>query len=98
MSLTHMYFLLISLVILFSFLVFWWYYNRKEKNKLAAVLPWLVSAMIIPAIVLLSLKHFSDPVKDRPVEPYGIEAYTLNFGSTFFPLFPPFDKTWTGIL
>jgi len=98
MSLTHMYFLLISLVVLFSFLVFWWRYHRKEKKLLTSVLPWLASVLIFPAIFLVGLRQFTDPVKDRPIEPYGIDVHTVTFGSTFFPFFPPFDKTWSTIL
>ena len=98
MSLTHMYFLLIGLVVLFSFLVFWWWYHRKEKKLLTSVLPWLTGIIIVPAVILVSLRHFTDPIKDRPIEPFGMDAHTVTFGSTFFPFFPPFDHTWTTIL
>jgi hypothetical protein len=95
MSLTHMYFLLITLVFLSSFTAFWWWYNRKEKKLLSSVLVWLGGILIIPIVFLMGLRQFTDHVKDRPIEPYGMDVLTLTFESTFFSFFPPFDKTWT---
>ncbi|MEP6795681.1 MAG: hypothetical protein ABJB16_15230 [Saprospiraceae bacterium] len=98
MSLTHMYYLLMSLVILSSFFIFWWWNNRKEKRMLRSVLPWLAGVIIVPIIVLLSIRHITDTIKDRPTEPYGLEVLQVTFESTFFPFFKPFDKLWSEIL
>ncbi len=98
MSLTHMYFLLISLVVLFSFSVFWWWYHRREKKLLRAVLPWLAGVIVLPTIILIGIRHYTDTITDRPTEPYGLEVHNISFESTFFPFFPPFDKTWSVIL
>lgn len=98
MSLTHMYYLLMSLVILSSFFIFWWWSNRKEKRLLRSVLPWLAGVIIIPVIVLLSIRHITDTIQDRPTEPYGLEALQVTFESTFFPFFEPFNKLWSVIL
>ncbi|MEO6132949.1 MAG: hypothetical protein ABIQ02_13965 [Saprospiraceae bacterium] len=98
MSLTHMYFLLISLVVLSSFFIFWWWYHRREKLLLRSVLPWLAGVIILPAFILIGIRHATDPIKDRPTEPYGLDALDVTFESTFFPFFPPFDKTWSAIL
>ncbi len=97
MSLTHMYFLLISLVALSSFLVFWWWYHRKEKNLTRSVIPWLAGVIVVPTIFLIGLRHHIDTITDRPTEPYGMDAHILTFESTFFPFFPPFEDTWTTI-
>lgn len=98
MSLMHMYFLLISLVVLFSFFVFWGWYHRKEKKLLKAVLPWLAVVIIFPTIILMGIRQTTDSITDRPTEPYGLDVLSVTFGSTFFPFFPPFDKTWTAVL
>jgi len=98
MSLTHMYFLLISAIVLFSSILFWWWYNRKNRNEVKAVLPWLIGVLILPGIFLVGLRKYTDPIKDRPIEPWGIDNHTITFETTFFPFIPPLDKTWTEIL
>ncbi len=98
MSLTHMYYLLISLIFLLSFFIFWLWFQRKEKKLLKTVLPWLAGVIIFPTIILLGIRHTTDTITDRPTEPYGLDVLSVTFGSTFFPFFPPFDKTWTAIL
>ncbi len=98
MSLTHMYFLLICSVVLLGFIFFWWLYHRKEKILVRQVMPYLLGLLILPGIFLIGVRHMTDPIHDRPVEPYGIDVHTINFESTFFPFFTPFDKVWTVIL
>ncbi len=98
MSLTHMYLLFISLLIVFSFSIFWWWYHRKEKDYLRSVLPWMCAVIIVPTTFLLGVRSITDPIKDRPVEPYGIDMHNTTFESTFFSSIPPFDKAWSTVL
>lgn len=98
MSLTHMYFLLISLVVVFGFAIFWWLYNRRNKSFAKSVLPWLGAVIIFPAIILLGLRSTTDKIRDRPIEPWGLDEHSVTFETTFFPFIPPLDKAWTTIL
>ncbi|MDQ3016384.1 MAG: hypothetical protein M3R25_06680 [Bacteroidota bacterium] len=98
MSLTHMYFLLLSLVVLAGFTLFWWWYNRKQKVEIKFLLPFLVATIIIPAMIMIGIKSGTDDIKDRPIEPWGIDSHTVTFETTFFPFIPPMDKMWTEIL
>lgn len=98
MSLTHMYLLFISLLMVFSFFIFWWWYHREEKDYVKSVLPWLSAVIILPTIFLLGVRSITDHIKDRPVEPYGIDMHNTTFESTFFSTIPPIDKAWSTIL
>lgn len=97
-SLIHMYFLLISVVTIFAFTFFWWWYHRAEHEYVRKVILWLGAIIIVPAIFLVGLRSATDDIKDRPVEPWGIDAHNITFESTFFPFIPPLDKAWTVIL
>ncbi len=98
MSLTHMYFLLLALVVLAGYTVFWWWYHRHSKTVVKKILPLLAATIILPAICLLTIKSVTDDIKDRPIEPWGIDSHTVTFETTFFPFIPPMDKMWTVIL
>lgn len=98
MSLTHMYFLLLSAVMVGSMMMAWWWYNRKDKVAVKRLVPALLGIILLPGIFLLGLRKYTDPVKDRPIEPWGIDEHTINFKTTFFPFFPPLDKLWTAVL
>ncbi len=97
-SLTHMYFLLFNSVVIFSITFFWLLFNRNDKVQVKKLLPLLLSALILPGLFLVGLRKWSDPINDRPTEPYGIDNHTITFETTFFSFIPPFDKTWTKIL
>ncbi len=97
-SLTHMYFLFFSSFVIASFTFFWWVYNRKEKALIRQMLPLLLGALILPGLFLVGLRKWTDPIQDRPTEPYGLENHTIEFESTFFSFIPPFDKTWSTVL
>lgn len=98
MSLTHMYFFLISLVILSSFILFWWWYHRREKQFVQSVIPWLAGVIVLPALLLISLKSGTDHITDRPEEPWGLDYFFTNFESTFISGIPPIDKVWPELL
>lgn len=97
-SLTHMYFLLFNSVVIFSITTCWWIYNRKDKIAVKKLMPFLLSALILPGMFLVGLRKVTDPIQDRPTEPYGINSFTITFETTFFSFIPPFDKAWTSIL
>lgn len=97
-SLIHMYFLLISLVVISAFTFFWWLYYRKQKELVKTNLPHLLLSIVIPVIILFSIKGFTDDVQDRPTEPWGLDSNTITFETTFFPFIPPLDKAWTEIV
>ncbi len=98
MSLTHMYFLLLSVVVVFSITAFWWWYNRKDKVAVRTIVPLLFGVIILPGLFLVGLRKITDPIQDRPTEPWGIDSHTITFETTFFPFIPPLDKAWTTIL
>lgn len=97
MSLTHMYFLLLSAVVIGSMMMAWWWYNRKDKVAVRRMIPALLGIIILPGLFLVGLRKYTDPIKDRPIEPWGIDDHTISFKTTFFPFFPPLDKTWTAV-
>lgn len=97
-SLTHMYFLLFSSVVIFTVTFFWWIYNRKDRAVVKRMLPLLLGALILPGLFLVGLRKWTDPIQDRPTEPYGIDNHTITFETTFFSFIPPFDKTWERVL
>jgi hypothetical protein len=97
-SLTHMYFLLFSSVVIFSITAFWWLYHRKDKAAVKKLMPLLIGALILPGLFLVGLRKWTDPVQDRPTEPYGIDNHTITFETTFFSFIPPFDNAWTKVL
>lgn len=98
MSLSHMYFLLISLVMISSFTLFWWWYHREQKAFVSSVLPFLLVAIITPAALLTYIKFSTDKIADRPIEPAGILQHNVSFESTFFSFIPPLDNVWTSVL
>ncbi len=98
MSLTHMYFLLLSALIVFCVVVFWYMYNRRDRNMVRHVMPLLLAVLLLPGILLIGLRKSTDTVKDRPIEPWGLDDHTISFQRTFFPFIPPLDKVWTDIL
>ena len=53
---------------------------------------------MIPAIVLIGIKSGTDPIEDRPMEPWGLESFLATFETTFISSVPPFDKAWSEIL
>lgn len=94
-SLIHMYFLFLELIVVAGFLVFWAWYNRRDKPLLKSVGLTLLGVILIPGAVLLGIRKYTDPIQDRPTEPWGIDSHCLNFTSTFFSFSQPFDETWT---
>ena len=98
MSLTHMYFLLLSALVIAFIFGFWLIFNRKNKPEARRMIPLFLGVIILPGIFLLAIRKYTDPIKDRPIEPWGIDDHTINFETTFFPFIPPLDKAWTEIL
>jgi hypothetical protein len=89
---------LLSAIIVFSILVFWWWYNRKDKIAVRRMVPALLGVIILPGMLLVGLRKGTDDIVDRPTEPWGIDNHTITFETTFFPFIPPLDKAWTTIL
>jgi hypothetical protein len=98
MSLTHMYFLLLSALMISAVFGFWWIYHRKDKPEVKRLLPLFLAAIVLPGLFLVGLRKYTDTVNDRPIEPWGIDNHTITFETTFFSFTPPFDKAWTEIL
>jgi len=98
MSLTHMYFLLLSVLVMTSMFAFWLLYNRKNKPEVKRMIPLFLATIILPGILLVGLRKYTDPIKDRPIEPWGLDNHTITFETTFFSFIPPMDKAWTEIL
>jgi hypothetical protein len=93
-SLMHMYYLFLLAFTAGGFLLFYWLYYRKEKLNRNAVSIALIAAIIIPGIMLVSIRKFTDPVTDRPLEPWGMEYHCVDPKTTFFSFIEPFDKGW----
>src|SRR5690606_32359827 len=98
MSLTHMYFLLLCGFTGLAWLFFYGYYRRREHGAIRSLLPAALLGILMPAIVLVSIRAATDRVPDRPAAPWGLDAHLVTAETTFFPFFPPFDKTWTTLL
>ena len=98
MSLSHMYFLLLCGLSGLAWIVFYGWFDRKTPGTRSRLVTAGVLGIMLPGMFLVGLRKFTDPVKDRPTAPWGIDAHIVDAGTTFFPFFPPFDKTWTVIL
>jgi len=98
MSLSHLYFLILCGFSGAVWIAAYAWFSRREKENRRPL--WLAGflAVLLPALMLLTLRRVTDPVTDRPIEPWGIDAHIVEVGTTFFPFFPPFDKVWTEIL
>jgi hypothetical protein len=106
LSLLHMYFLMTGLLLSFSYLLVHAIYNFKSlKNK------WLFYSLrfvlIIAPVILISIFiAITDPVRDRPTDPWGFYYTQANFDSVFVPVYDPFrsvfqyfisfNQTWEG--
>lgn len=100
-SFLHMYYAAMLLVWMASYTVGYFIFNKNVwPQKIRHVVPLLVSAACVTAIVGITLK-LSDPVKDRPVTPLSLpESYAhikQITSSTFSPLWRWTDhlsETW----
>jgi hypothetical protein len=98
-SLIHMYFLFLHAITAGAFLLFWfWYHRKSERRARNRIGLSLLAAIMLPGILLLAIRKYTDPVTDRPLEPWGIEYHCLDAQSTFLNFSDPFDKAWTAWL
>ena len=65
--------------------------NEQFRSKLRHVLPLLVSVFFIFAITAIIVK-LTDPIKDRPITPYGLTAYCTRGEHIFTSHYSPIWK------
>lgn len=104
----HPYYLMISLVFLTAFWAIQSILNWKEM-KISKRVWHMGIQLLLPAALFFLLIQLSDPVTDRPANPYGFEEYHASWRTLFLPftiylLSQPFfdwqtpqDGTWEGI-
>lgn len=98
MSLSHLYFLLLCGFSGMIWIASYGWMVRRSTARRRRLLPALLLGIFAPALFLAGLRKATDPVEDRPASPWGIDAHTVDIGTTCFPFFPPFDAVWTNIL
>lgn len=85
----HPYFLLINGAFLLSFFVA----NALIQWQIKAIIPergWYILASILSAgILIMGIMKATDPVTDRPSDPYGIDTYVTDPVSVFLPTSGP---------
>lgn len=79
---THLYFLAINLMLIFSFSLFAFILFR--KNILNKVVKIISITVFLMGIVMVFIS-FTDNIKDRPIKPWGIDYYNASFESIFLP-------------
>ncbi len=58
---------------------------------------WLVVAGLLPIVVFQLGMALTDPIRDRPVNPFGFLWYRANMASVFGPYREPFRSAWAAI-
>ncbi len=94
-SLIHLYFLFLHLLVVLAFLLCWAWQKRKDAVVFRRVAITLTGVILLPGAILLGIRKYTDPVTDRPTEPWGIDYHTIDFKTTFFSFIHPFDYAWT---
>ncbi|MGB1315363.1 MAG: hypothetical protein ACPG4Y_05045 [Chitinophagales bacterium] len=90
-SFLHPYYLIIGVVLLLSFS---FYHLFVLFNKRAFVFN--ISFALLALVVFKTIMFFTDSVKDRPENPYGMDVYSSNLQGIFFPKFKPFAELVKG--
>lgn len=80
-SFIHLYYLLIAILFLTSFLFVKIIMKQAFKKEIIS----LLFLIIIPFLFVFSFLKFTDSVKDRVSEPYGFFAYEASVQSVFLP-------------
>jgi hypothetical protein len=87
-SLNQPYYLLISLSLLGSILIYdiisIWAFNGSRENWV-----WLTFMTILPMIAIMAFFSVTDQCSDRPTTPYGVSAYVSSFSGVFIPVHGP---------
>lgn len=91
-SLTHLYFLLLNTAVVFVWLGWHIWFERKDRNLLKSRIIDFLIMVFVPVIILMTIKGLTDNVTDRPLFPWGIDQFFISFRSTFFSFIPPFNK------
>jgi hypothetical protein len=103
----HPYYLMISAVFLTALALFHWLF---QKNKLSLPKRFLHLAVqvILPGLAFGLLLKLTDPVTDRPGNPYGFEEYIATWRTVFLPYAIPWldwvkrfqtdiEQNWEGV-
>ncbi|MDX1685714.1 MAG: hypothetical protein R3275_10800 [Saprospiraceae bacterium] len=98
----HPYYLLISGIFILSFFVA----NALIHWKIKAFIPergwYMMISLLSAGILVMGIMKSTDPVTDRPSDPYGINAYVTDLASVFLPGDGPLNEwlspktTWEG--
>lgn len=91
MSLTHLYFLLITTGLMAAYVFVVWLAGRFRWRK--EFLYAIVVLIACGTLVYLPVR-FTDPIRDRPEEVYGLLVYTSKVAGTFLPWYGSFTEFW----
>ena len=96
-ALIHPYYALINLLLLVSYLLVYYFQEKKFRNVNPKLILGLLVAVILPLLVFQVYMKLTDPITDRPESPYGFTAYRTSFKALFFPLEAPLQKYWQAV-
>jgi hypothetical protein len=65
-----------------------------QRRKPWALVWRLALTGILPLVLFRGWLWFTDPITDRPPNPYGLLVYVATPGSVFTPTFPPLRDLW----
>ncbi|MBK0404206.1 hypothetical protein I5M27_14515 [Adhaeribacter sp. BT258] len=95
--LIHPYYALINLLLLVSYLLVYYFQEKKIQKINSKLFIGLLAAVLIPLLVFQVYMKLTDPVPDRPESPYGFTAYRTSFKALFFPQEAPLQKPWQAV-
>ena len=61
-------------------------------------LGWLTATALLPLLLFRGWLWLSDPVLDRPTNPFGFSLFVANFNTVFVPVMEPFMPIWQRLL
>lgn len=70
----------------------------RERNKSLNVSVLGISVSLIPALIFFLFMKATDPVHDRPVDPYGFFVYTASYETVLVPSKPPLRHMMSQII
>lgn len=103
----HPYYLMISAVFLTALALFHWLFQKKSLSLGKRILHFVIQ-VILPGLAFGLLLKLTDPVTDRPGNPYGFEEYIATWRTVFLPYAIPWldwvkrfqtdlEQNWEGV-
>ncbi|HSI91160.1 MAG TPA: hypothetical protein VK927_08585 [Adhaeribacter sp.] len=96
-GLLHTYFLITGSLFLLAYTFVFALQEFRSFRKHSRFILILFITALLPVILFQVWLSFTDPVTDRPKNPYGFFVFHSSFSSVFFPHISPFKETWQSL-